>query len=149
MGFTEAVKTVLTQKYVTFSGRASRSEYWWFILFYTLVMAVLGGLFAATGMNMQTGQPTTFGFILIAIMAIFGLGIFLPSLAVTIRRMHDRNLSGWWYLGLAIGSAIPFVNIVAAIGYLVLFVMFCMRGTVGPNRFGPDPLVTHNAEVFR
>ena len=83
MSFTEAVSVCLS-KYVTFSGRARRSEYWWFVL--------LGGgvnVFAAIVDNVA-------GTSIFAIVA--GLGLFLPGLAVAIRRLHDTNRSGWWYL---------------------------------------------------
>jgi uncharacterized membrane protein YhaH (DUF805 family) len=62
--------------------------------------------------------------------AIASLATFLPSLAVGIRRLHDRDQTGWWIL----------LGLIAVIGWIILIVWFCMRGTVGPNRFGPDPL---------
>ncbi len=55
--------------------------------------------------------------------------MFLPSLAVSVRRLHDRDYSGWWIL-------LAFTGI----GYILLIIWYCMRGTAGPNRFGPDPL---------
>jgi len=61
---------------------------------------------------------------------IASLATFLPSLAVGIRRLHDRDQTGWWIL----------LGLIPVIGWIILIVWFCMRGTVGPNRFGPDPL---------
>ncbi|MBB3308640.1 uncharacterized membrane protein YhaH (DUF805 family) [Rhizobium sp. BK196] len=148
MGFTEAVRTVLREKYATFSGRASRSEYWWFYLFYVLVafaFAVVAiGVATASG-GVEGGVPST----IIAIGAIGGLfvlGTIIPFLAVQIRRFHDRNMSGWWYLALIILGLIPYVGFIASIA---IFVISVLPGTVGPNKFGPDPLRPEvRAEVF-
>jgi len=73
------------------------------------------------------------------------LGTLIPGIAVVVRRLHDRDMSGWWYLGLIVASMIPLINIIASIGFLVLMVL---PGTAGPNRFGPDPLDPSQAEVF-
>jgi uncharacterized membrane protein YhaH (DUF805 family) len=63
---------------------------------------------------------------------IYTLGFILPYLAVTVRRMHDLDKSGWWWL----------IGFIPLVGAIILLVWFCQRGTVGPNRFGPDPLLT-------
>lgn len=110
MSFTESIKSCLA-KYADFKGRASRSEFWWFNLFYVVVMIV------ASIINEY-----------LVLIAYFGL--FLPLCAASIRRLHDGNRSGWFYL-LAL---IPLVNI-------VLLVWFCQRGTIGLNQYGPDPIV--------
>jgi uncharacterized membrane protein YhaH (DUF805 family) len=75
----------------------------------------------------------------------FGLAVLVPSIAVVVRRLHDRDLSGWWYLGAIVAGMIPFVGFIASIALLVL--MF-LPGTPGPNRFGPDPKDPSNANVF-
>jgi len=62
-----------------------------------------------------------------------------------VRRLHDRDMSGWWYLGVAVASIIPIVGFIASIAFLVLMVL---PGTPGPNRFGPDPKDPTGAEVF-
>ena len=67
----------------------------------------------------------------------FYLGILIPTIAVAVRRLHDRNMSGWWYLGFIALSFIPVVGFLASIAMLVIF---CLKGTDGDNRFGPDPL---------
>jgi uncharacterized membrane protein YhaH (DUF805 family) len=147
MGFTEAVRTVLTQKYATFSGRASRSEYWWYYLFYCLVMLAFGILF--TGVVAASGGANGYPSLAIGVMVIGGLAVLatiLPALAVQIRRFHDRNISGWWYLALIILGMVPHVGFIASIAILVISVM---KGTEGPNKFGPDPLRPEaRAEVF-
>lgn len=149
MTFSDAVRTCLREKYVTFSGRAPRSEYWWFILFTYLVMIVLTIILAAvTGGFASFQNPDGPGAAAILIMIVFGifaLGIILPSIAVTVRRFHDYNLSGWWYLGAIVAGFIPFVGFLASIA---AFVITVLKGTDGPNNFGPDPLRTSDADVF-
>ena len=61
---------------------------------------------------------------------LFGLVTIIPNIAIAIRRLHDRDYSGWWYL----------LVFIPLIGWLILFIWFCLKGTDGPNRFGPDPL---------
>jgi uncharacterized membrane protein YhaH (DUF805 family) len=116
MGFAEAISSGL-RNYVTFSGRAARSEYWWFFLFAILCSIAGEILDAATG-----GA----GLINLAV----ALGLFLPSIALAVRRLHDKDRSGWWYL----------IIFIPLIGGLILLYWFVTRGTTGPNRFGPDPL---------
>lgn len=147
MGFGEAVRTVLTEKYVTFSGRASRSEFWWFILFYWLVALALGVVAGLTGAfsDIQNG-PSAMLIGIGIIGGLFALAMFLPMISLQVRRFHDRNISGWWYLGLFILSMIPYIGIIAGIA---IFVISVLRGTDGPNKFGADPLRPDaRAEVF-
>lgn len=139
MGFTEAVRTVLREKYATFQGRALRSEFWWFALFIILVEILMVGVLAlATNgfQDFETGTIGGFAIFLMIVFGIFGLFIFIPTIAVTVRRFHDVNLSGWWYLGLTLAGIIPFVGFVASIA---TFVITVLKGTDGPNKFGPDP----------
>ena len=117
MGFVAAVKNVLGN-YVTFRGRACRSEYWFFQLFYFIVM-VLGSVLD----SFIFGQPSV-------IYAIAGLALFLPSLAVTVRRLHDTDRTGWWLL----------IGLVPLIGLILLIVWYCSKGASESNRFGDDPL---------
>jgi len=111
MDFVTAVKTCLT-KYATFAGRARRSEYWYFTLFNTIVSIALD----VAGLD-QIGL-------------FYALVTFLPSLAASVRRLHDTDRSGWWLL-------LMFIPI---IGWILLIVWFASRGTAGTNRFGDDPL---------
>ncbi len=76
--------------------------------------------------------------IIVAIVGgIIVLALILPQIALQVRRFHDRNISGWWYLGLIILSMIPYLGIIPAIA---IFVINVLRGTEGPNKFGADPL---------
>lgn len=119
MDFSTAIKTVFS-KYVEFSGRARPAEFWYWVVFsliasiaLTIVESVLFGI----------GGSTPFS-------SLFSLVIFLPSLAVAIRRLHDTDHSGWFYL-------LVFIPIV---GWIILIVFYATEGTTGPNRFGADPL---------
>ncbi|MGO7211414.1 DUF805 domain-containing protein [Rhizobium ruizarguesonis] len=147
MGFTEAVRTVLTQKYATFSGRASRSEVWWFQLFYWLILLALG-VVAALAASATSGPDGSSSLVIAVggIAALFVLAMILPQLSVQVRRFHDRNISGWWFLALFILSFVPYLKVIAG---LTIFVITVLRGTEGPNKFGPDPLRPEaRAEVF-
>jgi uncharacterized membrane protein YhaH (DUF805 family) len=119
MSFVEAIQSGFSN-YVNFSGRAVRSEYWYWVLFVVLLSIVTNIIDAVIS--------GTSGFAILS--TIVSLGLFLPGLAVGIRRLHDLDKSGWWAL-------LIFIPLVGAI---ILIVWACTRGTMGPNRFGPDPL---------
>lgn len=104
-------------KYATFEGRAPRAEYWWFALFTWAAHIVLAILGAAS-------SETLFGIVSL----LFSLAIFLPSLAVTARRLHDTDRSGWWML----------IFLVPLVGWILFLVWMCTKGSLGPNRFGPE-----------
>jgi uncharacterized membrane protein YhaH (DUF805 family) len=149
MTYKQSLRTCLLQKYATFSGRASRSEYWWFMLTVIAVL-VLPGLGFSVAQSL--GVPVDAGYLANAVVtvgsiffAIFGLAILIPSLAVTVRRFHDINLSGWWYLGLVLATFVPVVGFLAT---LANFGIPVLKGTQGPNRFGPDPLKPDATSVF-
>ena len=145
MGFKEAIRTCVRDKYATFSGRASRSEYWYFFLFVILVASVLIGVGAVFSTG-NSGQISTLSGIFFGAAGLFYLGMLIPMIAAGVRRFHDRNLSGWWYLGAMVAGAIPFVGIAASIAALVITVL---KGTDGENKFGEDPLLVQNrADVF-
>lgn len=148
MTFSDAVRTCLKVKYATFQGRASRSEYWWFMLFIYGVSLILGGLALALGgaRGFETGDMPVFAIILFILAGVFFLGMILPMIAVTVRRFHDYNLSGWWYLAAIVVGMVPFVGFAASIA---AFVITVLKGTVGDNRFGPDPLLpATSADIF-
>jgi uncharacterized membrane protein YhaH (DUF805 family) len=113
VSFAEAISVCLS-KYATFSGRARRSEYWWFAL-----MAGAVNFIAAIVDNVA-------GTSILAIVA--GLALVLPGLAVSIRRLHDTNRSGWWYLLIFV----PF-------GAIALIVFYCQDSAPVANAYGPSP----------
>jgi len=149
MGFGEAVRTCL-RKYVDFTGRARRSEYWWFVLFSILIGVVAGMVDRILVPGMAARGTGLFGMLA-------SLALLLPSLSVSVRRLHDVDRTGWWVLGfyaalivlvfVGLGAAFtghPLAALVAMLGLcglcVWLIVWFATRGTAGPNRFGPDPL---------
>jgi uncharacterized membrane protein YhaH (DUF805 family) len=136
VSFPDAVKMFFA-RYVDFQGRSMRSEYWWVYLFNLIIVAIWAVLFFALGgINMNTEEISPLGMILIALLVIYGLAIFIPSIALFVRRLHDINQTGWIYLGLVVASVIPFVGMIASIAMIVIA---CIPGTKGPNKYGPDP----------
>ncbi len=105
IGFVDAIKRGLKQ-YATFQGRASRSEFWWFTLFSFLVGIFLGWI-------------PFLGVILV-------LGLLIPGIAVGVRRLHDTDRTGWWYL----------IGFVPLIGFIVLLIFFIQASQPQHNRFG-------------
>ena len=130
MGFGEAVRTCFN-KYVTFSGRARRSEYWWWALFIIIGQAVFGVidrmLFGAQlvqmGDMMVEAQTGPLG-------GLFGLVTLLPGISVMVRRLHDTGHSGWWF----------WINLIPIVGWIIFLYWMIKAGDVGDNAFGSDPL---------
>lgn len=113
--------TVL-KKYATFSGRARRKEYWMFLLFHILFLIVASIIDNIAGTTMSNSP---YGLIYI----LYGLFIFMPSLAVSVRRLHDINKSGWWI----------FISLIPLIGGIWLIVLQATEGDSGSNEYGNDP----------
>jgi uncharacterized membrane protein YhaH (DUF805 family) len=118
MSFADAIRTCLN-KYVDFSGRARRSEYWYFFLFNILVSIVASIIDAIIGT-----RSGNFGLI----EGIAGLALLLPGLAVGARRLHDTTKSGWWLL----------IGLIPIIGAIVLIVFF-VQDSHPDNQYGPSP----------
>ena len=134
LGFMEAVKTCVVEKYCDFNGRARRSEYWWYVLGYQILSWVVNGIFFATIryedlINDPMSLYTSPGMI---VMSIIGLALLLPSLGVSVRRLHDTGRSGLWLLLMLI----PCVNLVFAI---LLIVWMCQDSQPMTNEYGPSP----------
>ncbi|AWH84605.1 DUF805 domain-containing protein [Flavobacterium album] len=113
---------VVRDNYANFSGRARRSEYWYFILFnliFLIALYVLAMLIGTIGM---------------ALYGIYALATFVPGLAVAVRRLHDINKSGWYY----------FVVLIPIVGGIWLLVLLATEGDRGPNQYGPDPKNNYN-----
>lgn len=149
MEFGQAVGKCMIEKYYPLiEGRAARSEFWWFMLFYILVsvafvivLAVLAALVMIPlslngGMTDATVLATFLPLALVLMVMPLLYFMVPPTVAVTIRRLHDRNISGWWYLGFTVASMIPGVNLLAM---LAMFILMLLPGTQGANRFGEDP----------
>ena len=113
----QSISSVFGQ-YLGFSGRACRSEYWWFLLFQFIVEIILLIAF-----------PILY--------VIFFLGTILPYLAVAVRRLHDTGRSGWWML----------IGLVPFIGGVFLLVFFVSEGEWGDNKYGPDPQLSPDRNI--
>jgi uncharacterized membrane protein YhaH (DUF805 family) len=123
MSFSQAVSSVLLNKYATFSGRARRSEYWWWYLFITLVGIVASIIDRAAGL---TYSDLTVGGGWLA--TITGIVFLIPTLAVAVRRLHDTGRSGWWLL----------IGLIPVIGFFVLLYFFVLDSE-NDNQYGPSP----------
>jgi uncharacterized membrane protein YhaH (DUF805 family) len=156
MGFVAAVRACLS-RYATFSGRARRPEYWWFLLFTLLVGALASLIDTALGTGSADGGLVS---------AVTGLGLLPPMLAVTWRRLHDVGRSGWFALlpyGAGVVSGLMLVALAASVepgagppslalrilgpaaalatlaSFVLVFVWLVSKSRPGPNRFGPEP----------
>ena len=108
------------KKYAVFSGRARRKEYWYFVLFNILISIVF------TVIDGMTGTPlANIGLL----SGIYGLAVLIPSLAVSVRRLHDTDRSGWWYL----------ILLIPLIGVIVILVFTVQDSKVGENQYGSNP----------
>ena len=166
------------KRYAEFSGRSRRMEYWMFQLFMFLVYIVMLVLMMVVGGSaaMAGGDPGAIAaaggaaLIIFGLYALFALAMFIPSLAVAVRRLHDTNRSGWWilapltgYVVMAIGAAmvaaspdnaglggiLAMVGAIAVLGLgLTVLVFLFLEGTRGPNKHGPDPKGEALDQVF-
>ncbi len=103
------------KKYAVFDGRARRKEYWFFVLFNILISIVAAIIDAGTGL----------GFLGL----VYSLAVLIPAIAVSVRRLHDTDRSGWWLL----------IVLVPIVGAIVLLVFMVQDSQPGPNHFGPSP----------
>ena len=104
------------KKYAVFSGRAQRAEYWYFVLFNMIigiVLGIIGGGIDSSGILSR----------------IYPLAVLIPSIAVSVRRLHDTNHSGWWLL----------INLLPLIGTIILVVFLVRDSQPGQNQYGPNP----------
>lgn len=120
------------KRYADFEGRSRRMEYWMFqlaqIILYTVLFVIFTVLIGVSG---AAGGEEGAGIVSVLLFLVFGLlalGLIVPNIAVTVRRLHDQDKSGWFYL----------INFIP-LGGLVLLVFMFLDGTRGPNQYGPDP----------
>ena len=137
--FGQAVKRFFT-KYATFRGRASLSEYWWAALFNALVAIVASILLAISiaataGQQMQqqadpeTWRPAPLTVVLIVLLSAYALAVLIPSIAVAVRRLHDANYSGWFYL----------LSLVPGVGGLIILIFMVLPTQPQGARFDARP----------
>lgn len=125
---------IALKRFADFSGRSRRREYWSFIIALNFVFLVLILISSADQSNA-----------LMAIVILSYLVLIIPQLAVSVRRLHDSNRSGWWVAGLLVVGPIPGIGLIA---YVVFLIMTVLPGTTGPNRFGHDPKELGSAKSF-
>jgi uncharacterized membrane protein YhaH (DUF805 family) len=118
MNFYAAIKSAFSQ-YATFSGRASRSEFWFFYLFLVIASFVAASIDTLV-LNNQNSYLTLILF----------LATLIPLIAITTRRLHDTDRSGWWQL----------LSLIPLVGAIILIIWLCTASTPGSNRFGSNPL---------
>ena len=142
MNFADAIKICLKKKYANFSGRASRSEFWFFTLFILIVYTI--SILIIFKISLQ----------FLWVFGVFAIGMIVPALSVTVRRLHDINKSGWFILlplpaelvakifersseSFGPGLSIIF-SIIAIVLYVYLFALYCKDGDKKNNRFGKN-----------
>ena len=110
------------KKYAVFSGRARRKEYWYFMLFNLIVSIVLAVIDGMTGsFSAEAGVGLLGG--------LYSMAVLIPGIAVSVRRLHDTDRSGWWLL----------IGLIPVIGAIVLLVFMVLEGQSGANQYGPSP----------
>ena len=110
------------QHYADFNGRARRSEYWYFVLFNFIVSILIGlslGVIAGL-LNVPA---------LVYLAHLWSLAVFIPSLAVSVRRLHDIGRSGWWLL----------LSLIPLVGAIILIIWHCTDSQPAANQYGPNP----------
>ena len=110
------------KKYAVFSGRARRKEFWMFVLVNFVITLVLGFIDNVAGL---AGSSGSYG----VLSGLYALAVLLPTLGVSIRRLHDTNRSGWWLL----------IALIPLIGLIVLIIFYVKEGDPGQNQYGPNP----------
>ena len=166
------------RRYADFSGRSRRMEFWmWQVFKFLVVIAFWIVMIALVGSSMMTaGDPSALmavggvAMILWLLMMLFFLAILIPDIAVTVRRLHDTERTGWWILApLApyllvivggvmaasspeapgMGGVLALIGMVGVFGLaLTLLVFYFLEGTRGPNKYGPDPKQPTPDKVF-
>jgi uncharacterized membrane protein YhaH (DUF805 family) len=109
------------KNYAVFSGRARRMEYWMFVLFNIIILIVLALIDYLTGTFSPRAGVGLLG-------GLYSLAVLIPSLAVTVRRLHDIGRTGWWIL----------IGLIPVIGNIVLLIFMVLDSEPGANEYGPN-----------
>ena len=122
---------VMRDNYANFNGRARRKEYCMYTLILTvLLIALMAIMFSALSLSDETRIETgPSGYLTVLLLFVFLVVHFIPSLALTVRRLHDTGKSGWWYL----------IVFVPYLGNFVIFIFTLIDGDEGVNKYGPNP----------
>ncbi|MDE6120215.1 MAG: DUF805 domain-containing protein [Muribaculaceae bacterium] len=117
--FEQAVRSAIQNHYCDFKGRASRSEYWWFVVF-NIVISIAAGALGLISESLST-----------AVSGIISLALLLPGLGLSVRRLHDTDRSGWYLL----------LALIPLVGAIILIIWFAKASTPAENQYGPVPNV--------
>lgn len=109
------------KNYINFQGRARRKAYWMFVLFNIIAAVIVGVIDNVLGLTREGGYGPISG--------LYSLAVFLPGLALAVRRLHDTGHTGWWML----------IGLIPIIGWIVLLVFFVTESQPGSNQYGPNP----------
>ncbi len=131
-------KRAFIDNYAMFDGRARRSEYWYFTLFNIIITVPLITLFVV--LSDSGGTSEIVSLIFVALLGLIVLALFIPSIAVAVRRLHDTGRSGWWYI-------IGMIPVVSYVGSIVLLVFYCTDSQPGRNKWGPNPKKPEHNEI--
>jgi len=131
ISFVDAVKLGFS-RYADFNGRSSRAEFWWWILFVWIGSIV--GVIIDLGAGLTVSGIGIVG-------SLWSLAMLLPNMAITARRLHDTNRTGWWQLGIYLGSLLILPLLVFGV---LIFIWVLKKGDEGDNSHGPDPLQSLN-----
>ena len=127
MGFGDAIRVCMKEKYASFEGRATRTEYWYFCLFFVLVLiggAIIGGILGAI---VSGGDGDVVAGFAVIVYCIISLGFVCPTISVLVRRLHDTGRSGWWY----------WIALIPYIGGFVIFIFTLLGSQERDNEYGP------------
>ncbi len=118
----------LKNKYAMFEGRASRSEFWYYTLFY-FILSFVAGMIDVFLINPMLGMPVSEAGQGGLLQFILALALLIPTIAIGVRRLHDIGKSGWWLL----------IGLIPIVGFFVLLYFYVLDSQIGPNAYGPSP----------
>lgn len=126
IGFKDAIRICLKEKYASFQGRATRSEYWYFVLFYAIVIFAVSLISGILGALFSEGDVSTVVGVMVILLALVALGFILPGISVLVRRLHDTGRSGWYY----------WLCLIPWIGGIIIFIFCCLESQRRDNEYG-------------
>jgi uncharacterized membrane protein YhaH (DUF805 family) len=145
------------RRYADFNGRSSRAEYWYWALAYVLILLAFA---AVMGLSYLATRSPVVLVLVGLLLVVFVLGTLIPTIAVAVRRLHDTNRSGWWYVGSFVPNFLSpvleksfpildvLISLILFIYTIVLLVWYCLPGTPGTNDYGPNPYESQDLEAL-
>lgn len=127
IGFSDAIRICMKEKYASFEGRATRPEYWYFVLFYAIIMfaaAIVGGILGAL---FSGGDGEVAIGLALVLYGLVTLGFVCPGISVLVRRLHDTGRSGWFY----------WLCLIPWVGGIIILIFCCLDSQKVNNKYGP------------